>query len=80
MLSLPRDAVMGEGKVFDSMVTQTFAMKDILMVPDAAGEYFEIARGSDIRCFVPDDVRMMMKWVLAIRLIRDIFYGSNLKP
>jgi hypothetical protein len=61
------------------MVTQYFDMKDILMVPYAAGEYFEIASGSDIRRFVPDDVRMMMKWVLAIRLIRDTYYEMKLE-
>ena len=47
------------------------------MVPFAAGEYFEIANGSDIRRFVLDDVRMMMKWVLAIRLIRDEYYEKK---
>jgi len=78
-LSLTREAVTYEGKVFDRMVTHSFEMKDILMVPFAAGEYFEIAHGSDIRRFVLDDVRMMMKWVLAIRLIRDLYYEKNLK-
>lgn len=79
ILSLTREAVTYEGKVFDRIVTLSFEMKDILMVPFAAGEYFEIARGNDIRRFVLDDVRMMMKWVLAIRLIRDIYYEKNLK-
>ncbi len=79
MLSLTRESVTYEGKVFDKIVTLSFEMKDILMVPFAAGEYFEIARGNDIRRFVLDDVRMMMKWVLAIRLIRDIYYEKNLK-
>jgi 1-acyl-sn-glycerol-3-phosphate acyltransferase/DNA-directed RNA polymerase subunit RPC12/RpoP len=78
-LSLTREAVIYEGKVFDRMVTQYFDMKDILMVPYAAGEYFEIASGSDIRRFVPDNVRMMMKWVLAIRLIRDTYYEMKLE-
>lgn len=73
-LSLTRKVLIYEGNVFDRMDTLCFEMKDILMVPYAAGEYFEIARGSDIRRFVPDDVRMMMKWVLAIRLIRDTYY------
>jgi DNA-directed RNA polymerase subunit RPC12/RpoP len=73
-LSLTRKMLIYEGKVFDRMDTLCFEMKDILMVPYAADEYFEIARGSDIRRFVPDDVRMMMKWVLAIRLIRDTYY------
>ena len=61
------------------MVIQSFEMKNILMVPFAAGEYFEIASGPDIRRFVLDDVRMMMKWVLAIRLIRDTYYEKNLE-
>lgn len=78
-LSLTREAVIYEGKVFDRMVIQSFEMKNILMVPFAAGEYFEIASGPDIRRFVLDDVRMMMKWVLAIRLIRDRYYEKNLE-
>ena len=73
-LSLTREALIYEGKVFERTETLYFNMKDILMVPFAAGEYFEIASGSEIRRFVLDDVRMMMKWVLAIRLIRDEYY------
>lgn len=76
-LSLTREAVIYEGKVFDRTETLHFYMKDILMVPFAAGEYFEIANGSDIRRFVLDDVRMMMKWVLAIRLIRDEYHEKK---
>ncbi len=76
-LSLTREAVIYEGKVFEKADTLYFDMKDILMVPFAAGEYFEIANGSDIRRFVLDDVRMMMKWVLAIRLIRDEYYEKT---
>jgi len=76
-LSLTREAVIYEGKVFEKTETLYFDMKDILMVPFAAGEYFEIANGSDIRRFVLDDVRMMMKWVLAIRLIRDEYYEKK---
>jgi hypothetical protein len=79
-LSLTREAVIFEGKVFESTETLYFDMKNILMVPFAAGEYFEIANGSDIRRFVLDDVRMMMKWVLAIRLIRDEYYEKKTEP
>lgn len=76
-IRLTREAVIYEGKVFEKTETLLFDMKDILMVPFAAGEYFEIANGSDIRRFVLDDVRMMMKWVLAIRLIRDEYYEKK---
>lgn len=76
-LSLTREALIYEGKVFEKTETLCFKMKDILMVPFAAGEYFEVANGSEIRRFVLDDVRMMMKWVLAIRLIRDEYYEKK---
>ncbi len=76
-LSLTREAVIFEGKVFENTDILYFDMKNILMVPFAAGEYFEIASGSDIRRFVLDDVRIMMKWVLAIRLIRDEYYEKK---
>ena len=76
-LSLTREALIYEGKVFERTETLCFHMKDILMVPYAAGEYFEIADGSEIHRFVLDDVRMMMKWVLAVRLIRDEYYEKK---
>jgi hypothetical protein len=76
-LSLTREAVIFEGKVFENTEILYFDMKNILMVPFAAGEYFEIASGADIRRFVLDDVRIMMKWVLAIRLIRDEYYEKK---
>lgn len=79
-LSLTRDAVIYEGKVFEKTDTLYFDMKDILMVPFAAGDYFEIAEGPDIRRFKLDDLRMMMKWVSAIRLIRDEFYENKPEP
>ncbi|MFZ5941039.1 MAG: lysophospholipid acyltransferase family protein [Bacteroidota bacterium] len=77
VLSLTREALSYEGSIFDNTGSLRFPMKDILMVPYAAGEYFEVANGSDIRRFVLDDVRMMMKWVLAIRLIRDEYYENK---
>ena len=76
-LSLTREAVIFEGRVFENTEILYFDMKNILMVPFAAGEYFEIASGADIRRFVLDDVRIMMKWVLAIRLIRDEYYEKK---
>ncbi|MBN1115932.1 MAG: 1-acyl-sn-glycerol-3-phosphate acyltransferase [Bacteroidales bacterium] len=77
-LSLTRQAVTYEGVVFNNIETLHFDMKDIQMVPFAAGEYFEIANGADIRRFILNDVRMMMKWVLAIRLIRDEYYEKKM--
>lgn len=77
-LSLTREAVIYEGEIFDTLRTLHFDMKQILMVPFAAGEYFEIASGSEIRRFILDDARIMMKWVLAIRLIRDMYYEKTL--
>jgi lipocalin len=49
-------------------------MKNIPMVPYAAGEYIEIAQGSDIRRFVFKDPRRQIKWVMAVRQIRDKYY------
>ena len=76
-LSLTRESLIYEGNVFEKTEALFVDMKDVLMVPFAAGEYFEIANGSDLRRFVLDDVRMMMKWVLAIRLIRDEYYEKK---
>jgi len=51
-----------------------YPMKSIPMVPYAAGEYIEIARGSDINRFEFDDLTQQIKWVMAIRQIRDKYY------
>ena len=48
-------------------------MKNILMVPYAAGEYIEVAKGADIGRFVFDDLRQQIKWVMAVRRI-----GTNI--
>lgn len=76
-LQMNRESIIYKGSVLGKQEILIFNMKDIVMVPYAAGEYFEIAKGSDIRRFVLEDVRMMMKWVLAIRLIRDEFYENQ---
>ena len=54
-----------------------FPMKNILMIPYAAGEYIEIAKGADISRFVFDDLRQQIKWVMAVRQIRDKYYEKT---
>ncbi|NLO39212.1 MAG: hypothetical protein GX115_07055, partial [Ruminiclostridium sp.] len=54
-----------------------YAMKNILMVPYAAGEYIEVAKGADISRFVFDDLRQQIKWVMAVRQIRDKYYEKS---
>lgn len=49
-------------------------MKNIPMIPYAAGEYIEVAVGRDIHRFVLDNRLQIMKWVMAVRQIRDKFY------
>lgn len=71
---LTRDAITYAGMVSGEVKEIVLPMKCIPMIPYAAGEYIEVATGSEIHRFVLDDRRQMMKWVLAVRLIRDKYY------
>ena len=74
VLTMTRDAVTYTGSVEGNENVLTFPMTNIQMMPYAAGEYIEIADGGLISRFIFDDKPVMMKWVLALRLIRDKFY------
>ena len=54
-------------------------MKNISMVPYAANEYIEVADKGQINRFVFEDRRQMMKWVMAVRQIRDKYYEEVTK-
>ena len=63
-----------EGTVNGKEEKRIFPMNDIPMVPYAANEYIEIAKGSDISRFIFSDLRQQIKWVMAVRLIRDRYF------
>lgn len=71
---ITRNEITYAGTVNGQVQQCVFPMKSILMVPYAAGEYIEIARGPDISRFVFDDLTQQIKWVMAIRQIRDRYY------
>lgn len=74
IVSLTRDSISYTGSVKGEEKTLTFPMKNIPMIPYAAGEYIEIAKEADISRFVFDDLRQQIKWVMAVRQIRDKYY------
>ncbi|MBN1622878.1 MAG: hypothetical protein JW903_00800 [Clostridia bacterium] len=74
LLRITREAITYSGTVKDKKTELIYLMKNITMVPYAAGEYIEIADGDHISRFIFDDKIRMMKWVLAVRLIRDRYY------
>ncbi len=77
-IRITRNEITYAGTVNGEEKELVFLMKNIPMVPYAAGEYIEIARGSDISRFVFDDLTQQIKWVMAIRQIRDRYYeGAN---
>ena len=76
---LTRDSITYIGSVGDDEKTLVFPMKNILMIPYAAGEYIEVAKESNISRFVFDDLRQQIKWVMAVRQIRDKFYERPCK-
>jgi 1-acyl-sn-glycerol-3-phosphate acyltransferase len=74
VLRMTREAITYEGTVKGEKTQVVLPMKNIPMVPYAAGEYIEVAVHEDINRFVLEDRRQMMKWVMAVRQIRDKFY------
>ncbi len=74
VVSLTRDSIAYVGSVGDAENTLVFPMKNILMIPYAAGEYIEVAKEATISRFVFDDLRQQIKWVMAVRRIRDKYY------
>ena len=77
VVSLTLEEVTFIGTVHEKSETLVFPLKGILMVPYAAGEYIEIAKGPDIRRFIFNDLRQQIKWVMAIRQIRDRYYEQR---
>lgn len=76
-VTLTRDSLTYAGLVNGEEKVLTYPMKNIPMVPYAAGEYIEVARGADISRFVFDDPRKQIKWVMAVRQIRDRYYEKS---
>ena len=76
-VSITRESITYNGCVNGEEKTLEYAMKNILMVPYAAGEYIEVAKGADISRFVFDDLRQQIKWVMAVRQIRDKYYEKS---
>ncbi len=73
-LLLTKDAITYTGNVHGALTEIRIPMKNIPMIPYAAGEYIEVAIGEDIYRFLLEDRRQMMKWVMAVRQIRDKYY------
>jgi 1-acyl-sn-glycerol-3-phosphate acyltransferase len=76
-LRLTREALFYTGEIDGEKAELVLPMKNIPMIPYAADEYIEVARGEEIHRFVLDDHRQMMKWVMAVRQIRDKFYEEG---
>ena len=74
LLRLTRDTMTYTGTVKGETTNLVLPMKNIPMIPYAANEYIEVAVYEDIHRFVLEDKRQMMKWVLAVRQIRDKYY------
>lgn len=73
-LRLTREAIVYSGFIKGEKSLLVLHMKSIPMIPYAANEYIEVANGEDIHRFILEDRRQMMKWVMAVRQIRDKFY------
>lgn len=77
-LRLTRDAIIYTGTARNERTELVLPMANIPMIPYAANEYIEVATGEDIHRFILEDRREMMKWVLAVRLIRDQYYEEDM--
>lgn len=74
---LTRDSITYSGLVNGQEKTLVYPMKSIPMVPYAAGEYIEVAKKADINRFVFKNLKEQIKWVMAIRQIRDKYYEQS---
>ncbi|MHB1484158.1 MAG: lysophospholipid acyltransferase family protein [Saccharofermentanales bacterium] len=73
-LRLSRTAIIYTGSIMGEPSKLILPMKNIPMIPFSAGEYIEVAEGDKIHRFILDERRQMIKWVMAVRQIRDKFY------
>ena len=76
-VSLTREAVTYTGTVAGELRELVLPMRNIIMVPYAAGEYIEISKGPDVNRFIFEDPRQQIKWVMAVRQIRDKYYEGE---
>ncbi|MFO7612106.1 MAG: lysophospholipid acyltransferase family protein [Clostridia bacterium] len=76
-LRITREAITYDGTVKGERSLLVFPMKNIPMIPFAAGEYIEVADGGHISRFIFGDRTQMIKWVMAVRLIRDKYYEET---
>jgi 1-acyl-sn-glycerol-3-phosphate acyltransferase len=76
-LRLNREAITYTGEIKGEKAQLVLPMKNIPMIPYAANEYIEVAVHEDIHRFVLEDKRQMMKWVMAVRQIRDKYYEEE---
>lgn len=76
-LRLTRDSIIYSGLISGAATEIVLLMKNIPMIPFAAGEYIEVAQNSHINRFVFENRRQMIKWVMAVRLIRDKYYEET---
>ncbi len=74
VLRLTRDAIIYTGTVMGESSQIVLPMKNIPMIPFAAGDYIEVAEGNYIHRFILEDRCQMIKWVMAVRQIRDKYY------
>ncbi len=79
-LCLTRDAIVYTGTIKGGESEIVLPMKCIPMIPFAAGEYIEVATGEEINRFILEDRRQMIKWVMAVRQIRDRYFEGGHKP
>ncbi len=73
-LTLTRDAIVYTGMVKAEKMAIELPMRLIPMIPYAANEYIEVANAENIHRFILEDLRQAMKWVMAVRQIRDKYY------
>lgn len=71
---LTTESITYSGLVAGESRELVFPMKNIIMIPYAAGDYIEIATDEAVERFIFKDPRSQIKWVMAVRLIRDMYY------
>jgi len=76
-LTLTRAAFIYTGEISGEPAKMVLPLKNIPMIPYAANEYIEVAEGSRIHRFIFEDKTQMIKWVMAVRQLRDEYYETE---
>lgn len=71
IIRLDREALTYEGTRNGEAVSLTFPLSNMFKLPFSSGDNFEVPNPAEVIAFVPEDRRMISKFVLAVPVLRE---------